>query len=119
MISRNNKLIDSFFDDKLNLNLDIFISINENQETLNFDLLFKKKVTSFDFEKILSYCKVDVTESENNYKKVTEYFESIFEGIKVDRVDYSETSFTISEIQNILSIIFAKIKRDITDLKKK
>lgn len=119
MINKNNQLVNNFFDDKLNLNFDIAIVFDSKSATLNFDLTFKKKITSFDFEKILSYCKVDVLENENNYKKVTEYFESIFENIKVDKVDYSETSFTMSEIQNILSIIFTKIKRDITDLKKK
>lgn len=119
MIDKNNQLINSFFDDKINLNLDISIVFDSKASTLNFDLTFKKKITSFDFEKILSYCKVDVLENENNYKKVTEYFETIFENIKVDKVNYSETSFTIAEIQNILSIIFTKIKRDISDLKKK
>lgn len=119
MINQNNQLINSFFDDKINLNLDISIIFDGETSTLNFDLTFKKRITSFDFEKIMSYCKVDVLESEHNYKKVVEYFESIFENIKVDKVNYSETSFTISEIQNILSIIFTKIKRDISDLKKK
>ena len=83
MINKNNQLVNNFFDDKLNLNFDIAIVFDGKSATLNFDLTFKKKITSFDFEKILSYCKVDVLENENNYKKVTEYFESIFEILKL------------------------------------
>lgn len=116
-----NQLIETFFDDKLTLDYNIDFVVKEKKTTLNIAITFKKKITSFLFDKLRSYSKIDVLKNEENYKKVSDFFEEAIQEIKLDgiAIEIDNPLLPIDTFLFYLSLIFTKINEDLENLKKK
>lgn len=116
-----NPLIETFFDDKLTLDYNIDFMIKDKKTTLNIAITFKKKITSFLFDKLRSYSRINILESEENYKKVSDFFEEIIQEIKLDRIaiEIDDPILGIDTFIFYLTLILNQINKDLDNLKKK
>lgn len=114
-----NKLIETFFDDKLDLSFDIKIFFKDgSSKDYKLSIVFKEKITDFMFDKLLSYIYLDISENEKNYNKVKEYLAKIIDKVVVD--GENETQYTtLQTTVYYLQLIVEKIKEQLADLKKK
>ena len=88
---------------------------------MNIAITFKKKITSFLFDKLRSYSKIDVLKNEENYKKVCDFFEEVIQEIKLDgiAIELDNPILTIDTFLFYLTLIFNQINKDLDNLKKK